>query len=252
MVNILLPKARSEQRRWRQEVIDAELTMVDPWQIKTLPELAQTRTVWLNLDEYRGVVCVSPTAARVLVNALDQYWPMPPVAVTWLCNGPRTASVLQAAGLPVRFPANGNTAEDVLQLPETLEVTNDKWLIVKGEGGRVTYPAVLTARGASVVSLDVYRREMDEQALQQMPSLAASCDVVWLSSEFLGEQMLQRNRDFWLAWPGQWWLSSTRIQQWARREGLHNTEIANGATPAAMCHMIQQYRSINEAKKGEI
>jgi len=242
-LNILLPKAHSEQRRWQQLALENEvtLTMVDPWLIETLPEQPQTKSIWLNLDQYQGVICVSPTAAKVLIDALDCYWPMPPVGVHWLCNGPRTASVLKAAGLNVRYPTEGNTAEDVLELPETKVTASDKWLIVKGEGGRVTYLETLKARGANAIELEVYRRSMNSSVMADMPALASQCQALWLSSEYLGSQLLQNNSDFWLAWVGQWWLSSDRLQIWATKQGITNTIVGLGATPEALGQMIKQH-----------
>ena len=252
MLTLLVPKAGSEQQRWQQIALanDVEFTMVDPWCLTVLPEQPTTKTMWMNVDQYQGVICVSPTAAKVLVDALDCYWPMPPIGVKWLCNGPRTASVLEAAGLTARYPSAGNTAEDVLQLPETQVATGDKWLIVKGEGGRVTYVDALTERGAHVIALDVYRREMNIDTLRGLPAHAQNCQVVWLSSEYLGAQMLQQDRDFWLTWPGQWWVSSPRMQIWAQQQGLQNTMVASGATPEAMSQILKQYQASEMAKKG--
>ena len=198
------------------------------------------RTHWLNLDEYRGVICVSPTAARALVAALDQYWPMPPVAINWLCNGPRTAEVMQQAGISVHYPAADYTAEAVLALPQTEVKQDDKWLVVKGQGGRQTFQQTLTERGARVTELIVYERRLDTVELAKLPDLAASCAAIWLSSAFLADQLMVLNGQFWPGWSGQWWVSSPRLAQWCHDHQLQHVVQASGATPEALSILVNQ------------
>lgn len=231
-----MPKARKEQPRWREALgsLEEKVIFCDPWSINVLPEASDMKTHWLNLDLYRGVVCVSPTAAEVLVGALDQYWPMPPAGVHWLCNGERTARVLKQAGLLPNFPESGFTAEDVLALPQAQVSQGDKWLIVKGEGGRVTLAETLNARGAIATELVVYQRSLDENVLESMTALATDAEAVWLSSSFLGDALLASNADFWQRWSGEWWLSSERLHQWARQRGLSQLKVAPGATVDAL------------------
>ncbi len=245
MLTVLVPKAKSEQTRWRSLVggSSAQLSFVDPWQMTVMPETPEQKTIWLNIDQYKGVISVSPSAARVLIDALDRYWPMPPVGIHWLCNGPRTASVLESAGLKPRYPPSGYTAEDVLCMPETQVASDDKWLIVKGEGGRVTLRDTLAARGALATEVMVYQREVNRAAIAKMVQAAETCDVLWLSSAFLGEQLLTEHADFWRNWPGQIWVSSSRLQQWAHAQRLNRISTAPGATPEALATMINQTRT---------
>lgn len=240
MLRILLPKARSEQRRWRQTMDSQEVdvTFIDPWHLERVEETPVTRTIWLNLDRYDGVICISPTAALVLIDALDHYWPMPPINVHWMCNGPRTAEVLENAGLKSVFPTIGHTAEDVLALPPLNKVAGQRWLVVKGEGGRSTYRDELTAAGARVDTIDVYRRSVDYDVLNTMAMIAENCDAIWMSSEYLGQQLIDQRVDFWRQWKGQWWVSSDRLARWARTNELKTVKVADGATADAFVSML--------------
>jgi uroporphyrinogen-III synthase len=244
-VNILIPKARSEQGRWRSiiDIGDHTLTFVDPWRMTIADETASMRSIWMNLDEYQGVVCVSPTAAQVLIDALDTYWPMTPAEIHWLCNGPRTADVLESHGLTAIFPKTGHTAEDVLQLQQTQVSPGDKWLIVKGDGGRVTYRETFEKRGAIATEVSVYLREVDSHCINDILQKAANVDVIWLSSLFLAEQVLGVNNGFWQQWPGQWWVSSERLLEWAKDKKLSNIRLASGATPQALNNLVRQART---------
>ena len=245
MRRVLIPKAAREQARWQQALAgeNIETLWVDPWQMSCLPQTAEHRNQWLNLDLFSGVVCVSPTAAEILVAALDEFWPMPPTGVHWLCNGPRTAEVLTRAGLTPVFPQQGHTAEQVLALPEAQCAPGDKWLIVKGEGGRVTLSQTLNERGAVATELPVYRRAVDEDVLRSMTSIQADADAMWLSSEFLGTCLLKQDRARWLDWPGEWWVSSLRLKDWCRAQGCHQVRVAPGATVQALQTLIRETAS---------
>jgi len=239
-MRVLIPKAASEQARWQSELKgrDIDICFVDPWQVDVLPETAAMRSSWLNLDINRTVFCVSPTAAQVLVDALDQYWPMPPAGVRWLCNGPRTASVLSQIGLKAEYPESGHTSEDVYALIKPVIKAADRCLIIKGEGGREWLANQLQQQNVHVSTIKCYRRSVDVNVLNNMIKLAQNVDALWLSSECLGDHLIDNNEQFWRNWSGQWWLSSRRLVDWAKQQKLHNIEQVNGATPQALNSLL--------------
>ena len=55
---------------------------------------AEHRQYLLNLDLYDVVFVVSPTAAKLGLALLSDYWPQWPIAVQWLAIGEATAEVL--------------------------------------------------------------------------------------------------------------------------------------------------------------
>lgn len=241
-MRLIIPKAVSEQARWQETLASTqtEIEFVDPWQLTILPETPDHKMRWLNLDEFSAVVSISPAAAEVLTAALDAYWPMPPVDVRWLCNGPRTARVLQQVGLAAIFPDSDHTAEAVLALPEAKVSAGEKWLVVKGVGGRDAYKVALTASGAVVTELEVYQRELNQAKLQRIVELADQCDALWLSSEFLGDELMKQPDINWSTWHGQWWVSSARIASWAEQKALKNIVVCSGATAEALSERIIQ------------
>lgn len=235
-MRLLLPKPRRDWRRWREGLITTgvELGLVDPWSFELFAESPGRRALWLNLDLYQGVICVSAPAARVLTDVLDAYWPMPPVGVLWVCNGPGTASILSTAGLDPIFPTRIHTAEAVLALPELQNPEGQKWLVVKGEGGRNFFAEALTERGAVVTEADVYRRKLDSDGLQQLVDESASADAILISSLTLAEGMLAAAKSHWRQWPGLWLVSSERIADWARAQGLRRVQQTDGASLASV------------------
>lgn len=238
-MRLLLAKARPDWERWRAQLSSyAELTLRDPWRLTVKPETPEARSLWLNLDEFQGVICVSPTAASQLTQALDQYWPQPPVGVQWLCNGPATAETLRQGGLSPQFPAAGHTAEDVLALPSTQTVARQKWLVVKGSGGRELYPQVLKERGAEVQTIEVYERALDPAVLKEMARLSSEVDAVLVSSQLLGEALWSAQGGVWQSWQGLWLLTSPRLLNWARERGIVHCRLAGGASPEAITQSL--------------
>ncbi len=73
--------------------------------------------------------------------------------------GKGTATVLHQMGVEkVVYPDNEWTSEGLLALPLFNNINQQQILIVRGEGGREWLGETLTARGASVDHLPVYRR----------------------------------------------------------------------------------------------
>jgi uroporphyrinogen-III synthase len=84
------------------------------------------------------------------------------------CPGEATATALRACGLGVELvPREGNTSEALLAM-EPLQreaIAGCTVSVVKGEGGRDLLFDALEARGARVVEIDVYRRELPTEDL---------------------------------------------------------------------------------------
>lgn len=237
-MRLLLPKPHTDWARWADGLaaVGVESVLVDPWQLDWLAETPAQRTLWLELDQFAGVICVSRRAAEALAEALDRYWPMPPVRLHWLCNGPATAAVLEEAGLSARYPATGNTAEAVLELEETRQVSGQKWLVVKGEGGRDVFATALRARGAEATESAVYRRSLRSDALRDLARRRAEADAILVSSLTLAEALLSSDAG-WRDWPGRWLFSSQRLLDWAHEQGLDGEHTGGAALEAVADHL---------------
>lgn len=240
-MRLIIPKAQSEQARWSTELsaCSTELVFVDPWQIDLLPETPTSRALWLDIDLNHFVFCVSPTAARALADALDKYWPMLPLGIRWLCNGPRTASAMEQAGIKAEYPQSGHKSEDVYQLISASLKKGDRCLIVKGEGGRDWLENQLQKDGVQVSTIECYRRSVNTSVVTDAAGKCAESEALWLSSEYLGDHLIDNHGQFWRNWDGQWWLSSDRLAQWAAGKQINNIKVANGATPQALIELLK-------------
>ncbi|MCJ8170514.1 uroporphyrinogen-III synthase [Atopomonas sediminilitoris] len=124
-------------------------------------ETAIERSLLLELARYSLVIVVSKTAARLMLERVDRYWPQPPHAQLWACVGPGTAQILHDYGLDTASPEAGRDSEALWALPavqHALQRPDARVLIVRGEGGRDWLTQQLDSQGIAWDSLALYRR----------------------------------------------------------------------------------------------
>ncbi|MGB8712429.1 MAG: uroporphyrinogen-III synthase [Onishia taeanensis] len=228
--------------------------------LEALPETPEQRSLWLNVDEFRRVVVVSPLAAEYLVDAVDRYWPQLPVGVDFYAVGAATAAILhERLGVRVHVPsagqgsnsqdagetrqAQGDTSEALLALPSLQVLNEQKVLVVAGEGGRPLLADTLAARGARLTRLAVYRRVLltPEASMQQRLATGDYAALVVSSGEIL-EHLAGWCQPAALNQP--LIVSSQRLATLAGSLGFANCRVAAGATPVALaaevaraCHL---------------
>ncbi len=79
--------------------------------------------------------------------------------VSIVAIGKATAQALEASGINVNLvPEEGFNSEALLAMPEMQKIEGSEILIVRGQGGREKLAKELTARGAIVEYLEVYKR----------------------------------------------------------------------------------------------
>lgn len=115
------------------------------------------RTGLTRLNDYDLAIFVSANAVLHTLQALaPRPWP-PHVAIAAV--GAATARALAQRGLQVAHcPQREFTSEALLELPELQRMQGKRVLILRGDGGREHLREALTARGAQVDYLEVYRR----------------------------------------------------------------------------------------------
>ena len=143
-----------------------------------------------NMQSSDWLIFISPNAVRMALDLLPQTsWP-PHVQIAAVGKG--TARALHAAGCPkVLAPDDGADSESLLRLPDLAQVSGQRVLLMRGEGGRELLAQTLEQRGAQVAHALLYRRiavPPDIAALQaqsQAQSLTLSLCFVITSSEAL-------------------------------------------------------------------
>lgn len=246
MRRILITKPASQQEPWLRALSAAGWTphSLPLLTLQDLPETPEQRTTWLDLDLFQGVILISPHAARRCAEALDRYWPQPPVGIHWLAPGPGTATTLNAElpTIPVLCPAQGHTSEDLLALPATQQLAGQRWLLVAGEGGREVIADTLEQRGASVTRLALYRRQPVQLTASQQRLLTDLPLIIQLSSRMALESLtsqapLVTKQEATLL------VSSQRLADTALEMGWQRTLQAHGASLDATLDSLATYRT---------
>ncbi|WP_431024907.1 uroporphyrinogen-III synthase [Halomonas sp. H5] len=239
-VLITRPGERARPLREALDALGAESVALEVMRLEALPETQAQRSAWLDFDAYRHVIVVSPFAADCLAEALDRYWPQLPLGPRFYAVGAATAERLHRHfGVRVRVPppGQGDTSEALLTLAGLRSLSEQKVLLVAGEGGRPLLAETLGARGARVTRLALYRR----QCLPPAPEAA-----VWLArGEYRALVVTSGELLEHLApWCGEAALnqplivSSPRLATLAGSLGFTKLHTATGATPAALAAAV--------------
>src|SRR5690606_18479787 len=209
--------------------------------IEPVAETPALRQSLMNLDLYQAIVVVSPNAARIGLELIEQYWPQLPVGLDWLAVGKGTANQLAQAGIRALVPDDGHDSEALLRLPRLQEVAGQRVLILRGQGGRELLSETLRERGARVDYAELYRRAAPDHPPVQVQALfdefqprvtllfsGETFDFLWQFAQAAGpalQEALQRT---------ELWLPSTRAVDKARSYGLQRVHLMTGLDDASV------------------
>jgi uroporphyrinogen-III synthase len=124
----------------------------------------------LDLDLYQKVIFVSPNAARLGVELIEDFWPQLPLGIDWIGIGQQTVKQLEQLGIHAWSSDQGYDSEALLCSDRFQQVEGQRILILRGNGGRDLMRNTLTERGARVDYGTVYYRRLpsySEQTLKQ-------------------------------------------------------------------------------------
>jgi len=129
------------------------------------------------LDEFDLAVFISSNAvshAHQLVSSLRAW----PEGMRLAVIGKRSAEALRQCGLYADLcPAHGFNSESLLAMEEMWQLEGKKIIIFRGEGGRELLAQTLSARGASVVYAEVYRRAIPENSRELLNHVISNGNV---------------------------------------------------------------------------
>lgn len=212
-------------------------------QLLPLPELAPAqRQLVLDLDQFSHIIFVSGNAVRWGMAWIESCWPQPPVGLNWYAVGDASARLLSAYGVKVATPGAEMSTEGLLALPQLRQLSDQRVLIVKGEGGRATLADSLRRRGARVAELACYRRAPPDLACGELAQRLSQWDigVVLISSgeglanllALLSPAETTKFACITLLVP------SSRVAQMARAAGFSRVITAENASDSAMLRAL--------------
>lgn len=228
--------------------------------IEPLPESRALTQIAHRLAEYRAVIFISANAVRIAWPALTRNatlaWPSDVAAAT---VGPGTARELKARGvshiiMPVhRFDSEGLLSEAFFA--ENL-CQDQRFALIRGEGGRDLLAQTLRERGARVDEASVYQRALHPLALQQLRAWVneASAPALLLisSSESLERTMSAATDDLALALRALPILvPHPRIAESARCLGFEQVAVSEGGDEG-MLACLQTYNEKPRPNRTEI
>ncbi|WP_028111317.1 uroporphyrinogen-III synthase [Ferrimonas kyonanensis] len=152
-MHILLtrPAGRNRSLAARLEAMGQQVSCCPMMEIVAEPEPCPSPLAGVDAAFFVSANAVD-YAARLLLS-----WP----PIRYLAVGGATARALQAHGVsPLTAPPDNETTEGVWSLPQMADVAQQRFVIVRGNGGRETMAERLTAAGASVQYWSVYRRQI--------------------------------------------------------------------------------------------
>ncbi len=147
-------------------------------QIERALSAAQAADLW---------IFTSANAVRHARSLFGVQWPLT-IAV-----GPATAAALgPRGGQPVVVPAHLHNSEGVLALPELQDVRGKRIVLITGEGGRDTIETTLSARGAGVQRIAVYRRVNLPYAPEHLQTTLAAVQAIIVTNGEALQQLVAR------------------------------------------------------------
>jgi len=208
---------------------------------------AELKRLVMDLDLYQHVIFISANAVQIGFDFIDDYWPQPPAGLHWYAIGASTAQLLRDRGLDPLVPARRMDSEGLLALESLQQVSGERVLIVKGEGGRGMIRQQLIERGAQVDEFACYRRgcpSLPAGAMEELLYGRGVAAILVSSGEGL-ENLLRllsagettKFRDIALVVP------SSRVAEQARSAGFGQVETADNASDTAMLDALQRWAS---------
>lgn len=213
-----------------------------------LPELDPVRRQRvLDLDHFQHIIFVSANAVKHGMAWIESLWPQLPVGLNWYAVGAATARLLLPYGVTAQTPGADMTSEGLLGLAGLQQVSGQRVLIVKGEGGRQALAAALGSRGARVEELACYRRARPALAPGELALKLSQWDIdlVLISS---GEGLVNLLA---LLSPAETtkftqitlFVPSERVAQMAREAGFRRVIVTENASDDAMMRAIEAWHT---------
>jgi len=151
---ILVARPAGQNARLLQLLTDAG------WQAQCFP-LMEIRPQAAALATLAQQAAAADWLFFVSPSAIDLAWPaLPrPLSARLACVGPSSARKLAGlSGQDILYPSSGSDSEALLALPQLADIAGQRWLIVRGCGGRALLAETLRQRGASVELAEIYQR----------------------------------------------------------------------------------------------
>lgn len=144
------------------------------------------------LADFDIAIFISPTAAQATLEAISPW----PDHIQVAAIGSSTERYLTQHNIVVAISSNGHDSEALLEHTglQSTQIAEKTLVIFRGEGGRMLLGDSLTARGASVVYANMYRRARPDNSLLGVEQLN-NVDIIAVSSNEGLQNLFDLNTD---------------------------------------------------------
>lgn len=210
-----------------------------------LDSLQEQQQCIVDLNQYQHIIFVSGNAVDFALPWIRASWPTLPEGPNWYAIGGATRQRLLKSGVSTVESAAGMSTESLLELTALKDVSGERVLIVKGEGGRTRMLEELSTRGAAVEELCCYRRQAPAMGEGELWSNLARLQpglILISSGEGLANMLTlispQESRKL-LAVPLV--TPSARVARQAQGSGFSTVLTAANASDAAMLQAVDDW-----------
>lgn len=220
-------------------VVQLPLLDIKPYN-ETDNEYPLIKTKILDLDLYSTVIFISPNAARIGCDWIDQYWPQLPISINWVAIGKATAAHLADYGITAIHSDQGYDSESLLSTPLLTNVDDQRILIMRGHGGRETLAETLTNRGAKTEYADLYQRQCPNYSAESIhDAFALPFDAILVTSgEALSNLHLIASDYLPVLQQQRLIVPSDRIASLAEQKNWQRVTVASGPDDHAMIQTL--------------
>jgi uroporphyrinogen-III synthase len=184
-----------------------------------------------SFERIKYAIFISANAATYFFKAIRTRQSSWPSSINIIAIGPATADALTQEGVRVDFIPEDANSEGVLKLNVLKSVKQENILLIKGEGGLSLLEDELTKRGATVESIDVYRRALPSYSQSFIRALWQddSVDIILLTSQEAAQNLftlMGTEAEHWLI-SKRYIVISQRIADFANKLGIKSVILCN-------------------------
>ncbi|MGE3920955.1 MAG: uroporphyrinogen-III C-methyltransferase [Gammaproteobacteria bacterium] len=222
-------------------------------EIQPLLDEASLEKHLATLDTYHFIIFVSPNAVWQIIGPMKKIWPKMPSNLQVAAIGLGTKNALMEAGIHVHLmPTHHFSSEGLLALPAFKKLDHKKLLLITGEQGRDVLNPTLTARGAIVTQLAVYRSIEPHLTLEETRLLKSlKFDIIVATSALGLKNLIAKAKK-----AGQTniqlkplLLISERLAKEAKILGFTSLIVAKNATTPAILNAIELWKTEQMTEK---
>ena len=193
------------------------------------------------LDDYDILIFVSKNAVQYGSAIIKEIWHKLPIESEVIAIGPGTAKMASDLfGCEVIHPENGSVSEELVALPNLINVEGKRIAIFRGTEGREFLADSLKARGAEVDYFEVYERNSTKKSCQELMEVINENHVNVLtitsgdSLNILNRLFLESRNTSSNFFHMSMVVPSARIARLAAEFGFEHVKLAQGADTESM------------------